>query len=102
MLFGVEYRKDELASSPDEISQVQGGGFTGVGGATLAVAGKIEVREFFTEVQVPLVSGAEFAEELVLSAQYRFSDYDADGNGTTNSFDTNAYGYQLALSLIHI
>ncbi|WP_076011528.1 TonB-dependent receptor plug domain-containing protein [Alteromonas abrolhosensis] len=96
VLFGIEYRKDELASSPDEISQVQGGGFTGVGGATLAVAGKIEVREFFTEVQVPLVSGAEFAEELVFSAQYRFSDYDADGNGTSNSFDTNAYGYQLA------
>ncbi|MFD3316312.1 TonB-dependent receptor plug domain-containing protein [Alteromonas macleodii] len=96
ILFGVEYRKDELASSPDEISQVQGGGFTGVGGATLAVAGKIEVREFFTEVQVPLISGAEFAEELVFSAQYRFSDYDTAGNGSSNSFDTNAYGYQLS------
>lgn len=96
ILFGVEYRKDELASSPDEISQIQGGGFTGVGGATLAVEGKIEVREFFTEVQIPLISGAEFAEELVFSAQYRFSDYDTAGNGTSNSFDTNAYGYQLS------
>ncbi|WP_269517763.1 TonB-dependent receptor plug domain-containing protein [Alteromonas sp. BMJM2] len=96
LLMGIEYRKDTLASSPDEISQVQGGGFTGVGGATLAVEGSIEVREFFLETQVPLLSDAPFAEQLVLSAQYRFSDYDANGNGTSNSFDTNAYGYQLA------
>jgi outer membrane receptor protein involved in Fe transport len=95
-LLGVEYRKDELASTPDEISQVQGGGFTGVGGATLAVAGKVEVREFFAELQVPLVTDAEFAKELTFSGQFRFSDYDVAGNGTTNAFDTSAYGLSLA------
>jgi outer membrane receptor protein involved in Fe transport len=96
ILLGVEYRKDELASTPDEISQVQGGGFTGVGGATLAVAGKVEVREFFAELQVPLVTDAEFAKELTFSGQFRFSDYDVAGNGTTNAFDTSAYGLSLA------
>nr|WP_136249897.1 TonB-dependent receptor [Ningiella ruwaisensis] len=96
VLFGVEYRKDELASSPDEISQIPGGGFTGVGGATTEVSGKIEVREFFAEVQIPLVEDAAFVEELTFSGQYRFSDYDASGNGVENSFDTDAFGLSLA------
>ncbi len=95
-LFGVEFRKDELFAQPDEISQVQGGGFTGVGGATLPVSGEIEVSEFFSEIQIPLLSGATFAEELTLSGQYRFSDYDAEGNNTTNDFDSDAFGVTLS------
>ncbi len=95
-LFGVEYREDELSSRPDEISQVPGGGFTGVGGATLAVAGEVEVTEFFTEFEVPLLSNMTAAEELTLRAQYRYSDYDATGATGDNSFDTDAYGFSLA------
>ena len=83
-LFGFEGRKDELDARPDEISQVAGGGFTGVGGATLPVAGQVEVTEFFTEVEVPLVSGMTGIQELTLRGQYRFSDYEGTGNNTTN------------------
>ena len=95
-LFGYEFRKDDLRSRPDEISQVPGGGFTGVGGATLAVAGEMEVQEFFTEIEVPLVSGMTGIQELTFRAQGRTSGYDGEGNITTNSFDVESYGFSLA------
>jgi len=95
-LLGFEMRTDELDARPDEISQVQGGGFTGVGGASLPVKGEVEVTEFFTEVEVPLVTGAAFAEQLTLRGQYRYSDYEGTGNNTVNAFDANAYGLSLS------
>ena len=95
VLFGMEYREDSLTSLPDEISRIPGGGFSGVGGATLPVDGELEVTELFFEAQIPLVTGAAFAEELTLNTQYRFSDYDASGNDTTNSFDTDTFGISL-------
>ena len=96
VLFGYEYRKDNLESLPDEISQIPGGGFTGVGGATLAVAGQSEVDELFTEIEVPILSGMTGFQELTLRGQYRTSSYDTAGNNTTNSFDVDAYGMSLA------
>ncbi|WP_298336892.1 TonB-dependent receptor [uncultured Erythrobacter sp.] len=95
LLVGFEVREDTLESIPDEISQVPGGGFTGVGGATLPVAGEVDVFELFAEIQIPIVQDMPFFEELTLSGQYRYSDYDTDGNGTSNSFSTDAYGVQL-------
>jgi len=95
-LFGWEYREDKLSSRPDEISQVPGGGFTGVGGATLPVSGEIDVTEFFTEFEVPLLSNMTGAQELTLRGQYRYSDYDADGDTGSNTYDTDAYGFSLA------
>jgi len=96
VLFGYEFRKDSLESRPDEISQIPGGGFTGVGGATLAVVGEMEVDEFFTEFEVPLISGMTGIQELTFRAQGRTSDYKSAGNNTTNSFDVDAYGFSLA------
>lgn len=95
-LFGYEYRKDYLRSRPDEISQIPGGGFTGVGGATLAVEGESEVNELFTEIEVPLVAGMTAIEELTFRGQFRTSMYDTKGNQTTNSYDVDAYGVSLA------
>ncbi len=95
-LVGFEQRKDELESRPDEISQVPGGGFTGVGGATLAVSGEVDVTEFFTEIEVPLVSGRTGIQELTLRGQYRNSDYEGRGANTVNQFDSDAYGLSLA------
>ena len=83
-------------SRPDEISQIPGGGFTGVGGATLAVVGQSEVDEFFTEIEVPIISGMTGIQELTVRGQFRTSNYDTAGNNTTNSFDVDAYGFSLA------
>ncbi|RKQ71008.1 TonB-dependent receptor-like protein [Litorimonas taeanensis] len=92
LLIGYENRTDSLDSRPDEISQVPGGGFTGVGGATLPVKGEVKSSEFFAEVQVPLLTDMPFAKELVVSGAYRHSKYDTDGNDIQNSFNTDAYG----------
>lgn len=94
-LVGVEYREDTLERIPDEISQVPGGGFTGVGGPTLPVEGSVDVTELYAELQIPLVTGKPGFEELTLSGQYRYSDYSTDGNGVSNSFSTDAFGVQL-------
>ena len=95
-LVGLEARTDKLDARPDEISQVPGGGFTGVGGATLPVAGQVAVNEFYTEVELPLVSGVTGIQELTLRGQYRYSDYEGTGNNTVNNFDADAYGLSLA------
>ncbi|MCA0910745.1 TonB-dependent receptor domain-containing protein [Qipengyuania gaetbuli] len=97
-LVGVEYRQDKLNAIPDEISQVPGGGFTGVGGATLPVSGRVDVHEFYSELQIPLITDRPFFNELVLAGQYRHSEYEASGNDTTNSFGTDAFGAQLSWS----
>lgn len=94
-LLGAEFRKDGLNATPDQISQRADGGFTGVGGPTLPVAGEVEVFEIFGEIEIPLITGAAFAEELVFNGQYRNSSYDVAGNGVTNSFNTDTYGAQL-------
>jgi len=96
LLVGAEYRVDELESRPDAISQIPGGGFTGVGGATLPVSGEVDVFELFGELEVPIVTGAPLAEELVFKGAYRYSDYGYDGNGTTGGASTSAYGAQLS------
>lgn len=91
-LVGFESRKDELSRLSDDISKIPGGrGLTGTGGATLPVAGEIEVDELFMEVSVPVIQGAEFAEEVGISAGYRYSDYTTNGNGISNSFSTDTW-----------
>ena len=94
-LIGAEYREDGLDARPDQISQRADGGFTGVGGPTLPVAGELSVFEIFGELEIPLVTDHPLAEELVFNGQYRNSSYDVDGNGVSNSFSTDTYGAQL-------
>jgi len=95
LLVGVEYREDTLAATPDQISQRDDGGFTGVGGPTLPVSGELDVYEVFAELEIPLVTDKPFFEELVFNGQYRYSDYDVAGNGVSNSFETDTYGLSL-------
>ena len=56
----------------------------------------MDVFEIYGEVQVPLITGAQFAEELVFNAEYRNSDYSADGNGVSQDFNTDTYGFELS------
>lgn len=96
LLVGVEYREDSLDSTPDQISQQPDGGFTGVGGPTLPVAGSVDVLEFYGELEIPLITDAPYFDELVLRGQYRNSDYTYKGNGTEGGANTDAYGVQLS------
>ncbi|MDQ7017798.1 MAG: TonB-dependent receptor [Robiginitomaculum sp.] len=98
---GYEYRVDQLELTPDALSATPGGGLTGVGGATLPVAGKTRVFELFAETQIPLVEGAAFAEELTLNGAYRYSDYTVKGNGVDNGFTTDTYSAGLTWVPVH-
>lgn len=97
-LVGFEYREDRLSRIADDISQIPGGrGLTGTGGATLPVAGEIQVTEFFAEAELPLIQGADFAEELGITAGYRYSDYTTKGDdpqtrqATSNEFTADTW-----------
>ena len=96
ILVGYEFREDTLTSVPDEISQIEGGGFTGVGGATLPISGAVDVNEVFGEIQIPLAENLPGIRELVFSGEYRFSDYEVAGDTGENTFDTNTFGLELA------
>ena len=91
-LVGFEYREDFLGRLSDDISKISGGrGLTGTGGATLPIAGQIEVEEMFMELSMPLITGQPMVQELGLTAGYRYSDYTTRGNGVENSFDADTY-----------
>jgi iron complex outermembrane receptor protein len=91
-LVGFEYREDSLTRLSDDISKIGGGrGLTGTGGATLPIAGEIEVEEVFMEMSMPLITGQPMIQELGLTAGYRYSDYTTTGNGVSNSFDADTY-----------
>ncbi|MEE4108357.1 MAG: TonB-dependent receptor, partial [Halieaceae bacterium] len=94
VLVGVEYREDELDSNPDQINRE--GQLAGSGGVVPPVAGAIEVAELFAEIEVPIITDAPLARELTLRGQYRYSDYEANGNDVTNTFETNSYGASLS------
>lgn len=88
---GLEYRKDGLDFNPD--LNYRSGDGAGQGGPIPAVSGKIEVKELYAEVNIPLVEGREFAEELVLDLGYRYSDY-------STNVDTDTY--KMALGWVPI
>jgi outer membrane receptor protein involved in Fe transport len=91
-LVGFETRTDKLSRLSDDISKIAGGqGLTGTGGATLPIDGQIEVDEIFMEASIPVVTGQPWAEELGISAGYRYSDYTTTGNGLSNSFDADTW-----------
>jgi len=91
-LIGFEMREDKLGRLADDISKISGGrGLTGTGGATLPIAGTIEVEEIFMEMSMPLITGKPMIQELGLTAGYRYSDYTTNGNGVSNSFDADTY-----------
>ena len=91
-LVGFEYREDYLGRLSDDISKISGGrGLTGTGGATLPIAGEIEVEEVFMEMSMPLITGQPMIQELGLTAGYRYSDYTTTGNGVSNTFDADTY-----------
>ncbi len=84
IVLGGEYRKETLDFRSD--LEFQTGDLAGQGAPTLPVAGDFNVKEFFTEVQVPLVQDG-FIYSASLTGGYRYSSYKV-GGGSTFSTDT--------------
>jgi outer membrane receptor protein involved in Fe transport len=94
MNVGGEYRKEALETESDV--EFQSGDLAGQGGATLPVSGSFDVREFFTEVQIPIVSHS-FIEEFTITGGYRYSDYKV----ADNHFSTDTYKISAELAPVH-
>ena len=71
MAFGVENRPDRLQNVTDDPSSQAL--LSGAGGATIGIYGATEVKDVFTELRVPLVQDAPFADQLGLELAYRYS-----------------------------
>lgn len=75
---GYEWRREQSSFSPDSfaLAGLTFGTQASRGGPTNPSGGQFEVQEYFTEVQVPLIQGLPFVEQLEVSGSYRYSDYD--------------------------
>jgi outer membrane receptor protein involved in Fe transport len=73
VVFGVEYRDDELNSEPD--AAVQSGDLAGFDHELKPVHGGYDLQEFFMEAVVPLVQDKKGAELISVDLGYRYSDY---------------------------
>ncbi|SDE24454.1 TonB-dependent receptor domain-containing protein [Kordiimonas lacus] len=78
MAFGWEYREEEGRFIPDSV--VSSGETAGVPASP--TDGQIHVKEFYGEVNVPLLSDVAMAKHLSLSAAFRTSDYSTSGSNT--------------------
>ena len=75
VLVGIEYRKDGITAQADGTNQ--SGGLVGTGGALLPTNGETDLLEYFAEIQLPLIQGAAYAQELGVSAAIRNSQYES-------------------------
>ena len=80
---GFEYRVDDLESIPDEVAR-EGlfFGFFADGGAV----GDKYTKEFFGELEIPVIAGQPAAEELVFNISARFTDDEFYGGAWTHSY----------------
>lgn len=78
--FGAEYRKESGAFTPDALAVT--GGSTNL--AAKPTKGGYNVKEFYVEVQAPLLRDMFLAKDLTLNFASRYSDYNTFGD-TTNS-----------------
>lgn len=76
VVFGAEYRDESFNFVPD-FGYTSGDG-AGQGGPIPAVSGELWVKEFFTELKVPIVQDRPGIRSLSLDLRYRFSDYETD------------------------
>ncbi|MEP5765765.1 MAG: TonB-dependent receptor [Halieaceae bacterium] len=90
VVFGAEYREENLDFNPDQGFRLGLG--AGQGGATGPVSGGYDVTEGFIEVSIPVIEGADWAEEVTLDGGYRYSDYDY---GET----TDTYGIRMGWAI---
>lgn len=79
MAVGGEYREDEIAASSDPVSQANG--WFAVNSKPLS--GKVNVKEAYTEVVVPLLDNAPFGYAMDVNGAVRVTDYSTSGRVNT-------------------
>ncbi len=84
VVFGTEYRRDALTSSPDE--EYQSGDLSGIGSPAPPVAASQRVWELFTEARLPIVHDAPFVKTFDFETGYRYSSYSEGYNTNTFKF----------------
>ncbi len=80
---GIEYRLDDLDSIPDNVAR--DGLFFGYFADGGAIGDKY-TREFFGELEIPVIAGQPAAEELVFNVSARYTDDEFYGGAWTHSY----------------
>jgi iron complex outermembrane receptor protein len=86
LVLGGEYRTFSIEDTPDQASR--NGDLWGSSSA-LVTEGDDSVTEFFGELEVPILAGQPFFEELTLSASGRVFEYDTAGSGEVYKLGLN-------------
>ncbi len=81
---GFEYRRDALKFEPD--FGFSSGDGAGQGGPTNGVSGNFNVKEVFGELNIPLLEGHDYADDLTLELAYRHSEYSTDQSTDTYKY----------------
>lgn len=76
-VFGVENREVDFERVADEVYQL--GALSGQGGPTNSLIGGFNVQEVFTEINIPVVEDAAWANSFNIDLGYRYSDYSSSG-----------------------
>ena len=76
---GIEYRKEEIDSVADPLSQVNGWQT----GNRKSSAGSYNVKEIYGEAAIPLAADQSWADALDLNLAARYTDYSSSGGVTT-------------------
>ena len=79
LVLGVEYRENSASIRPDSVLGPDVRGFN----QSLPIEGSFDVYEFFTEVDVPLITNKPGIESLNFTGAFRMSDYSTIGNAQT-------------------
>ena len=74
--FGAEYREEGLNFETDTAFTT--GDLAGQGGPTIGVSGGYNVTDLFAEARIPLLQDIFLAQDLTMTASYRYSDYSLD------------------------
>lgn len=84
--FGFQIREEEIDDQPDPQTQANN-----LWGSTAAgrTAGSDTIREVFGEVEIPLIRGFSFIEDLTANISGRWSDYDSYGSNSTYKVGLN-------------
>lgn len=101
ILFGVEYRRDQLSTQADGTNQQ--GLLIGSGGSVLPTNGKTEVWELYMETAIPLIEDMPFIDQLSITGAYRFSNYGSrDIRNNVSGGDFTASTFAAGLSWVPV